>query len=80
MITWRRNGRPLLSDRFEIDIDMENGSSSVAIDTAQLDDIGTWTCVATNSVGSDTFRNVLEYPNLIGRSDWPKRAVILKTL
>ena len=51
LITWERNGRPLIDER--IRFDGETAQSKVLISEAELEDAGTWTCVATNTAGAD---------------------------
>ena len=49
IITWERNGRPIVDDRVLFD----DEGSKVVVAQADLEDSGSWTCVATNSAGSD---------------------------
>ena len=51
LITWERNGRPLIDER--VHFDQVAGQSKVMVTRAELEDSGSWTCVATNTAGSD---------------------------
>ena len=50
LISWTRNGRPLIDDRIELDSD--SGFSRAVVSDVILEDRGAWTCVASNAAGS----------------------------
>ena len=52
IISWTRNGRPLIDDRIELDSD--TGFSRASVSDVILEDKGVWTCVASNAAGSIT--------------------------
>ena len=53
-ITWFKDSRPLhASTRYTQDHDLSNGVVTLKINDAQMNDVGTYTAVADNDVGSD---------------------------
>ncbi|XP_077495741.1 cell adhesion molecule Dscam1-like isoform X2 [Amblyomma americanum] len=54
-ISWRKDGRPVLQSERVSTSAHSKGSSTLVIASLRPEDVGNYTCVARNSVGSDTF-------------------------
>ena len=54
-LTWLLNGKPVLPDGTHKMLVRETGVHSLLIDPLSQNDAGTYTCLATNKTGQDSF-------------------------
>lgn len=66
-LTWLLNGKPVLPDGTHKMLVRETGVHSLLIDPLSQNDAGTYTCLATNKTGQNSFSLEL---TVVGKNHW----------